>query len=517
MDLHHYVNDAEPAKEVSPISKIGLDRLQGLADMSNVALDCGHYFFDVAREHHLSHGQREAHGLRSVGMRRYRESIGISDYINERGPLMLQRLLEARGHIRGVFDSYTHHADGFGKLGEVWILQIRLIVGKACGFHLEFHHTQSAVVEHEYLNREVVLCDCQQVTHEHRETAVSGQGDHLSSGIGALCANRHGERVGHGPVVKGTDDAPALGRLDVPRGPDVAHARVHCKDGVGSGNFTERGGDRLGMHGRTFSHVVNVHIHFSQLLFVFGERVGQKSSVRLCIQHRRQRLERLAHIAPNSKIDFAAPSQTLSPDVDLRDLRLCRQEFVVREISAQEQQKVAFVDRLVTHPETDHAGHSHFIRIVICDVRFPSVGISNRSFRFLRESDYLIVGVLASDAAEERNLLTGVNRVRQPRQVLFAGTNARPFGYQGTRAGLRRYFQCNHVAGQYDHSYSTFSNGTLHGDVQNALKLSRIRDHLAVVAAFLKQILWMRFLKISRADLTAGDVRCDCQHWSIAA
>src|SRR5580698_8792828 len=69
----------------------------------------------------------------------------------------------------------------------------------------------------------------------------------------------------------------------------------------------------------------------------------------------------------------AAPSQTLSPDVDLRDLRLCRQEFVVREISAQEQQKVAFVDRLVTHPETDHAGHSHFIWIVICDVRFPSV------------------------------------------------------------------------------------------------------------------------------------------------
>src|ERR1700740_3808056 len=98
--------------------------------MSNVALDCGHYFFDVAREHHLSHGQSKARGLRPVGMRRYRESVCIGDYINERGPFVLQRLPETRGHIRGVFDSYTHHADGFGTLGEVWILEVRLIVGK---------------------------------------------------------------------------------------------------------------------------------------------------------------------------------------------------------------------------------------------------------------------------------------------------------------------------------------------------------------------------------------------------
>src|SRR5208282_3730484 len=61
------------------------------------------------------------------------------------------------------------------------------------------------------------------------------------------------------------------------------------------------------------------------------------------------------------------------------------------------------------------------------------------------------------------------------------------------------------------------SNGTLHGDVQDALKLSRIRDHLALVATFLKQILWMRFLKVSRADLAAGNMRCDRQHRSIAA
>src|SRR5579864_3130641 len=113
---------------------------------------------------------------------------------------MLQRLLKARSQICGVFDSYTHHADGFGKLREVWILVVRLEVRKSRGFHLEFHHSESAVVEYKYLNGEVVLRQCQQVTHKHRETAISGHRDYLSSGIGTLSADGLGKRVRHGPV-----------------------------------------------------------------------------------------------------------------------------------------------------------------------------------------------------------------------------------------------------------------------------------------------------------------------------
>src|ERR1700722_12552280 len=101
--------------------------------MSNIALDRGQHFFDVPGEHHLSHGQREAHGLRPVRMRRNRKSIWIGHYVDERGTRMLERLLDSRGQIKGVFDSYTHDADGFGKLGEVWIFQVRLKVGKPRG------------------------------------------------------------------------------------------------------------------------------------------------------------------------------------------------------------------------------------------------------------------------------------------------------------------------------------------------------------------------------------------------
>src|SRR5580704_18688000 len=111
--------------------------------MSDVAFDRGHYFLDVPGEHQFSHGQREAHGLRFIGMRRYRESIWIGDYINERRPRMLQRLLDARGQISGVFDSHSHDPDGFGKLREVWILEVGLKVWKSSGFHFELQDRKS--------------------------------------------------------------------------------------------------------------------------------------------------------------------------------------------------------------------------------------------------------------------------------------------------------------------------------------------------------------------------------------
>src|SRR5580658_2134535 len=143
------------AKAASAISDFGLDRVQCRAGMSDIALDGGHHFLDVPGKHHLSHGQRESHGLRPVRMRRDRKSIWIGHYINERRPRMLQRLLDSRAQISGVFDSYTHDADGFGKLREVRILQVRLEVWQSRGFHLKFHHPEDAVVEHKDLNRQV--------------------------------------------------------------------------------------------------------------------------------------------------------------------------------------------------------------------------------------------------------------------------------------------------------------------------------------------------------------------------
>ena len=263
--------------------------------------------------------------------------------------------------------------------------------------------------------------------------------------------------------------------------------------------------------------MVNVHIHLSNLLFVFADRGFQIFSVRLCVQHRHQRLQRFAHIAPNSEIEPASPSQTVNPDVDLRDLALRRQEFVVWKISAQEDQKVAFVDRLVSHPESNQTGHSHVIRIVVFDERLSSVGMRSRSFNFLRESDDLIVSVFASNSAEERHFLTGVDQLRQTRQVLFTGTDAWPATDQRPRCPLGGHIRTTYVAGQHDHAYPAFSKCALHRDVKHALELLRVRNQLAIVAAFLEQDFRVGLLKISRADLTRGNMRGDRKHRSIAS
>src|SRR5271154_3074451 len=53
--------------------------------------------------------------------------------------------------------------------------------------------------------------------------------------------------------------------------------------------------------------------------------------------------------------------------------------------------------------------------------------------------------------------------------------------------------------------------------MKNALELLRVRDHLAVVAAFLEQDFRMSLLKISRADLAGRNMRCDREHRSIAS
>src|SRR6201993_982685 len=138
-------------------------------------------------------------------MGRYGKRIWIGHYINYRGTRMLKRVFNTRRDIRRVLDSYSHDADGLGEFCEIRILQVRLIVGKARHLHFDFYHSQCTVVEHEELDGEVVLRDCQYIPQAHGKSAVAAHCDHLSSWIGELSANGLGKCVCHGPVREGPD------------------------------------------------------------------------------------------------------------------------------------------------------------------------------------------------------------------------------------------------------------------------------------------------------------------------
>src|ERR1700678_4741944 len=140
--------------------------------------------------------------------------------------------------MRWVFDSYTHQPDLLSQLREIRVLQIRLIVEYSVDFHLQFHHPESAVVEHDDFDREIVLLHRQQITQQHGEAAISRHRDYLSSGITKLSPNGLRERVCHRPVSEGADQATVLRRSNVPRRPDVTHARISSKDRVVCRNLT---------------------------------------------------------------------------------------------------------------------------------------------------------------------------------------------------------------------------------------------------------------------------------------
>src|SRR5699024_652463 len=71
-----------------------------------------------------------------------------------------------------------------------------------------------------------------------------------------------------------------------------------------------------------------------------------------------------------------------------------------------------------------------------------------------------------------------------------------------------------HVPGQYQYRYTTSARGVLHSDACHARQLPRMADQLAVVRALLEQLLWMRLLEESGADLIRRNVRRDRQHGS---
>ena len=73
------------------------------------------------------------------------------------------------------------------------------------------------------------------------------------------------------------------------------------------------------------------------------------------------------------------------------------------------------------------------------------------------------------------------------------------------------------VSGNDNHGDSPPGDGGAHRDPQHARHLLRLRDHFAVVAAILEQVLGMGLLEVAAAYLLAGDLGGDGEHRHAAA
>jgi hypothetical protein len=80
--------------------------------------------------------------------------------------------------------------------------------------------------------RKLVLGEREQITHQHRESPVARQRDHLAAGEGGLDTDPLGHRIGHRPVPERAQEPPLAVHRQIARRPHRRQAHVAGEDGV---------------------------------------------------------------------------------------------------------------------------------------------------------------------------------------------------------------------------------------------------------------------------------------------
>ena len=73
------------------------------------------------------------------------------------------------------------------------------------------------------------------------------------------------------------------------------------------------------------------------------------------------------------------------------------------------------------------------------------------------------------------------------------------------------------IAGNGNDSNTAFGDGSLHGNLEHARHLPRIRHHFAVMAALREEMLRISLLKISAANFPARNLCGNSEDWNAAA
>src|SRR5258708_17756671 len=97
------------------------------------------------------------------------------------------------------------------------------------------------------------------------------------------------------------------------------------------------------------------------------------------------------------------------------------------------------------------------------------------------------------------------------------GGNGWALRHRGVYEGIIWHGQGSDISGKGNDCHPLFANRRLQRNLECAWHLSRVRNQLAVVAAFLKHSFWMGLLKVHRADLVAWDLSRERQHRCVAS
>ena len=140
--------------------------------------------------------------------------------------------------------------------------------------------------------------------------------------------------------------------------------------------------------------------------------------------------------------------------------------------------------------------------------------MDHRRFETLRQCQKLLVGALASRAAQQRDAVLAVQQCCQPLEVLFRGRHHRCGRQQPRDLGQRR-IGCRlqrHIAGHYHDRHAALGRGLADRDFEHARHLVGAGDQLAIMAALFEQVLRVGFLKIAGAGFGRRNLGGDREH-----
>ena len=243
-----------------------------------------------------------------------------------------------------------------------------------------------------------------------------------------------------------------------------------------------------------------------QLVVVLLEHLVQEGAVLLLLHVRQDVLDGGGDITGHRVLDAGAAADVGAVDVNLRHVGI-RQEVVVGEVRAQQDEQVCFVGGLVGCTIAEQAGHADVEGVVVLDVHLATQGVADGGLDLFGEREDLLAGILHAGAHEERDGLGlvdglgqrgGLGRIREDDRA--AGGNNR--GGEGIILGLLR----GDIARDNEDGHSLARHGALDGVVQDHGTLVSGVHHLAVARALLEDGLRVGLLEELRADLAGRNV-----------
>ena len=303
-----------------------------------------------------------------------------------------------------------------------------------------------------------------------------------------------------------TDEAARAEGIDVAGGPHVAHACVSGENRVLCGRLVEEVGSVLGVDRTHLLDVARVgadgSVHDLRVLLDLGLQEGVGT---VCAQVGEECFDEGLDLRVDREADVRAAAQLLGVRVHL-DGRCGRQELVVGEIGAQQDQHVGVVHALSCCAVAQQARHTHVEGVVVLDEVLAAQRVADRCLECIRQGDNLVMGAFDAGAGENGDLVGLVEEGCGLFNVGGIGSQCR--GARGRVGGnVLNGLEVRDVAGQGDDRDAAQADRVADRRVHRARRLRRGGNELVVDRAFLENSVRVGLLEVRRADLHARDVR----------